>query len=361
MLLSGELQGARVHLGMGDAHPLHSDTHPWQHPHRGAPTQGLWADSGGPGSFTWYFHLQQGEQLEEEDGYPAESVGDDDEEEALRDGDFPGADAPRGRPGGGDTDGVEHAGVSEDDGDEGCEVQAWRGRGFPPSTSAGLVVQQDRSHSPLEGAEAAPQPRLAPNPGALSHPLPLEPRPAPLHPRPCPHPEGLTQVDGGGVAPGAGPLAQVGLQREANPVPAVVVAEGLLAPQGDEAEGEAQEPDGGQHRDGLPPARPVVAEGEDDGEVLLQGHVGQQQDGHLGGQHGQAAQQLALQAAHPALRVLVVLARVLEVEGADDEEVDAHQPVCTWGEARQGEGAAAGGTQRPAGPRSHRRAAVGTC
>lgn len=78
--------------------------------------------------FTWYLHLQQGEQLEEEDGYPAESISEDDEEEPLCDGDFPGADTSLCCFGRSDVDGVEHAGVGKDDGDEGCEIQAWRGR-----------------------------------------------------------------------------------------------------------------------------------------------------------------------------------------------------------------------------------------
>lgn len=57
---------------------------------------------------------------------------------------------------------------------------------------------------------------------------------------------GLTQVGGGQAA--TGPLAQVGLQGGANPVPPVVVPKGLLAAQGSDAEGEAQKPDGHQHR-----------------------------------------------------------------------------------------------------------------
>lgn len=85
--------------------------------------------------FTWYFHLQQGEQLEEEDGYPAESISEDDEEEPLCDGDFPGADASLRCFGRSDVDGVKHARVSKDDGDEGCEIQAWRGRNLTLSVA----------------------------------------------------------------------------------------------------------------------------------------------------------------------------------------------------------------------------------
>lgn len=90
------------------------------------------ADAGvGPSlarSVTWYFHLQQGEKLQEEDGDPAEGVSEDDEEESLGDGHFPGEDAALSRLGGCGVDGVEHAGVGEHDGDEGNEVQTWGGQ-----------------------------------------------------------------------------------------------------------------------------------------------------------------------------------------------------------------------------------------
>ena len=59
-------------------------------------------------------HSEEGEDLEEEDGYPAHGVGEDDEEEALGDGDLV---VERHLPGrlGRFLYGVEHAGVGEHD------------------------------------------------------------------------------------------------------------------------------------------------------------------------------------------------------------------------------------------------------
>lgn len=139
----------------------------------GPPTQGLTAGSSqrwallrpcGELGFTWYFHLQQGEQLEEEDGYPAESISEDDEEEPLCNGDFPRGDASLCCFRRSDVDGIKHARVGKDDGDEGCKVQAWRGRNLALSmakckalelgsawpAAAGLLL-----FSSLEGAERA--------------------------------------------------------------------------------------------------------------------------------------------------------------------------------------------------------------
>lgn len=122
---------------------------------------------------------------------------------------------------------------------------------------------------------------------------------------------------------------------EAHPVGAIEVAEQALAGQGQEGDHEAEHPDPQEDGDGAPPARRQVLERVDDADVLLQGEVGEQEHRHLGGQHGQGADDLALNAVHPGLSVPVVLAAELQVVRADHEEVDPHQPVrtCTEGGA----------------------------
>lgn len=74
---------------------------------------------------TWDFHMQQGQNLEDENGDPAEGVGDDDGEEPLGDGHLLldvvavlGGLSPR------PLDVVEHARVGQDDDEECHQVQA---------------------------------------------------------------------------------------------------------------------------------------------------------------------------------------------------------------------------------------------
>lgn len=119
------------------------------------------------------------------------------------------------------------------------------------------------------------------------------------------------------------------VQRETNSIGPVEVAEQSLAGQWQEGNYEAKHPYPQKDGDSSSPARRQVLERVDDADVLLQGEVCEEQDGHLGGQHGQRADDLALRAVHPGLRMLVVLAAELQIVRTNHEEVDPHQPVCT--------------------------------
>ncbi|TNN42287.1 hypothetical protein EYF80_047549 [Liparis tanakae] len=117
--------------------------------------------------------------------------------------------------------------------------------------------------------------------------------------------------------------------READAVGPVEVAKQPLAGQRQKGDDEAEHPNPEKDGDGSSPPGRQVLERVDDADVLLQSEVGEEEDGHLGGQHGQRADDLALTAVHPGLSVPVVLAAELQVVRPDHEEVDAHQPVCT--------------------------------
>lgn len=145
----------------------------------------------------------------------------------------------------------------------------------------------------------------------------------------------LTQENDNGIDVSPQRLRLLRVKREADPVGAVEVAEQALAGQRQEGDHEAEHPDPQEDGDGAPPARRQVLERVDDADVLLQSEVGEQEHRHLGGQHGQGADDLALNAVHPGLSVPVVLAAELQVVCANHEEVDPHQPVgtCTEGGA----------------------------
>lgn len=66
-----------------------------------------------------------------------------------------------------------------------------------------------------------------------------------------------------------------------------------------------------------------------DADVLLQGEVREEQNGHFGGQHGQRADDLTLSAVHPGLSMSIVLAAKLQVIRTDHEEINAHQTIST--------------------------------
>lgn len=119
------------------------------------------------------------------------------------------------------------------------------------------------------------------------------------------------------------------VQRETDSVGPVEVAEESFADQREEGDDEAEHPDAQQDGDGASPAGRQVLERVHDADVFLQREVGEQQHRHLGGQHGQRADDLALAAVHPGLSVPVVLSSELEVVRSDHEQVDSHQPVCT--------------------------------
>lgn len=119
------------------------------------------------------------------------------------------------------------------------------------------------------------------------------------------------------------------VKREAHPIGAVEVPEQALADQRQEGDDEPEHPNTEQDADRPPSARGEVVEGVDDADVLLQGEVGEEEDRHLGGEHGQGADHLTLDAVHPGLGVTVVLATELEVVGADHEQVNTHQPIRT--------------------------------
>ena len=89
-----------------------------QTPNRSWLTDSAWPE----GPLTCDLHSEEGEDLEEEDGYPAHGVGEDDEEEALGDGDLVVECHLPGRFGC-FLHRVEHAGVGEHDQHEGKEVQ----------------------------------------------------------------------------------------------------------------------------------------------------------------------------------------------------------------------------------------------
>lgn len=72
---------------------------------------------------TWNVNIHQGKELEDENGDPAEGVGEHNEEEPLDDGHLHGEDAALSRPGGSDMDGIEHACVGKHDEDKGHQVQ----------------------------------------------------------------------------------------------------------------------------------------------------------------------------------------------------------------------------------------------
>lgn len=125
------------------------------------------------------------------------------------------------------------------------------------------------------------------------------------------------------------------VKREADSIGAVEVAEQAFAGQWQKGDHKAKHPDPQEDGDGAPPARCQVLERVDDTDVLLQGEVGEQEHRHLGGQHGQRADDLALDAVHPGLSVPVVLPTELQVVRANHEEVDPHQTVCTYTGGRE--------------------------
>lgn len=88
----------------------------------------------------------------------------------------------------------------------------------------------------------------------------------------------LTKKYPRGIASGSRFLSPVGVEGEADSVPPVVVPEGVLVPERDHRNDEAQHPDCDEGGEGLLLAGAVVTEGEDYTEVLLQGHVRQQHD-----------------------------------------------------------------------------------
>ncbi|MEE6497153.1 hypothetical protein FKM82_002628 [Ascaphus truei] len=87
---------------------------------------------------TWNLGLGQRDGLQQKDGDPAQSVGENNEEEPLGDGDLAGKDAAFRRLGAGVVDGIEHAAVGEDDGDKCQQVQTWQ-REAQGDTSAGQL------------------------------------------------------------------------------------------------------------------------------------------------------------------------------------------------------------------------------
>lgn len=134
----------------------------------------------------------------------------------------------------------------------------------------------------------------------------------------------LTQENSNGIDVSPQCLRLLRVKREADPIGAVEVAEQAFAGQWQEGDHEAKHPDPQEDGDGAPPARCQVLERVDDTDVLLQGEVGEQEHRHLGGQHGQRADDLALNAVHPGLSVSVVLSSELQVVRANHEEVDPH-------------------------------------
>lgn len=139
----------------------------------------------------------------------------------------------------------------------------------------------------------------------------------------------LTQKYSSGVASGPWFLHLVWVKWKTHSIPAVVIPKRLLVPKGNDGDYETQDPDEDEVAECLFPSGSVVVEGEHNAQVLLQSHVGQKHDWHLSGQHGQTANQLALQALHPQLGVSVVLSTVLDVKRTDEEQVDSHEAVST--------------------------------
>jgi len=126
-----------------------------------------------------------------------------------------------------------------------------------------------------------------------------------------------TQENDDGVNMSPKRLRLLGVQREADAVGAVEVAKQPLAGQRQEGDDEAEHPDPEKDGDSSSPSGRQVMERVDDADVLLQSEVGEEEDGHLGGQHGQRADDLTLTAVHPGLSVPVVLAAELQVVRPD--------------------------------------------
>lgn len=143
-----------------------------------------------------------------------------------------------------------------------------------------------------------------------------------------------TQENDDGVNVGPERLWLLRVQREANSIGPVEVTKQPLAGQRQNGNDEAEQPYTQKDGDSSSPSGRQVAERVDDADVLLQSEVSEQEDGHLGGQHGQGADDLTLTAVHPGLSVPVVLAAELQIIRADHEEVDSHQPVRACTEAQ---------------------------
>lgn len=144
----------------------------------------------------------------------------------------------------------------------------------------------------------------------------------------------LTEENDDRVNMGPHCLRLFGVQREADAVGPVEVPKQSFTRQRKEGNDKPKHPYSKKDGDSSSPARGQVLEGVHNADVLLQREVREEQDGHLGGQHGQGADDLTLTAVHPGLSVSVVLAAVLQVIRADHEEVDAHQAVRTCPEGK---------------------------
>lgn len=69
--------------------------------------------------------------------------------------------------------------------------------------------------------------------------------------------------------------------------------------------------------------------GKTNDQELLHGQISEQHDGNLRGQHSQEADDTTLQAVHPLLSILVVLATY--IKDSNEKQIDPHQTVCTSG------------------------------